>query len=78
MDMQDDLAVLVDLWCDIERDAGKEGATVMVGDWVLVVPVVVVLVVMLVTKNSSVPTLSTAFWLFSVAIRGLDNTCRLP
>src|SRR5258708_3271168 len=56
----------------------KKGATVMVGDCVLVVPVVVVFVVMLVTKKSSVPTFSTAFWLFSVAMRGLDNTCRLP
>src|ERR1700676_1824118 len=50
----------------------------MVGDCVLVVPVVVVFVVMLVTKKSSVPTFSTAFWLFSVAMRGLDNTCSLP
>ena len=33
---------------------------------------------MLVTKNSSVPTFSTAFWLFSVAMRGLDSTCRSP
>src|SRR3954463_7196769 len=56
----------------------KNGATVMVGDCVLVVPVVVVFVVMLVTKKSSVPTFSTAFWLFSVAIRGLDSTCRSP
>ena len=35
-------------------------------------------VLMLVTKNSSVPTLSTAFWLLSVAMRGLDSTCTLP
>src|SRR5258708_10758623 len=56
----------------------KNGATVMVGDCVLVVPVVVVFVVTLVTKKSSVPTFSTAFWLFSVAMRGLESTCRLP
>ncbi len=56
----------------------KNGDTVIVGDCVLVVPVVVVFVVILVTKNSSVPTFSTTFWLFSVAMRGLDNTCRLP
>ena len=52
----------------------KNGDTVMVGDCVLVVPVVVVFVVMFVTKNSSVPTFSTAFWLFNVAIRGLEST----
>jgi len=38
----------------------------------------VVVVVTLVTKNSSVPTLITAFWLLSVAMRGLDSTCTLP
>ena len=31
-----------------------------------------------VTKYSSTPTFSTAFWLFSVATRGLDSTCRSP
>src|SRR2546430_9249416 len=40
--------------------------------------VVVVVVLTLVTKNSSVPTLSTAFWLLSVAIRGLESTCTFP
>ena len=40
--------------------------------------VLVVVVVTLVTKNSSVPTFSTAFWLFSVAMRGLESTCTLP
>ena len=38
----------------------------------------VLVVETLVTKNSSVPTLSTAFWLFRVAMRGLDSTCTLP
>ena len=32
----------------------------------------------LVTKNSSVPTLSKAFWLFKVAIRGLLRVCTSP
>ncbi|MNR24439.1 hypothetical protein D3C85_1415170 [compost metagenome] len=31
-----------------------------------------------VTKNSSEPTLITAFWLFSVEIRGLDSTRTSP
>ena len=39
----------------------KNGATVTVGVCCVVVPVVVVTVATLVTKNSSVPTLSTAF-----------------
>src|SRR5882672_11535832 len=56
----------------------KNGATVMVGDWVVPATVVVVLEVTLVTKNSSVPTLSTAFWLLIVAILGLERTCRSP
>src|SRR6185369_9271538 len=30
------------------------------------------------TNNSSNPTLSTAFWLFSVAMRGLERTCTTP
>src|SRR5882724_3800420 len=33
---------------------------------------------MLVTKDWSVPTLSTAFWLLSAATRGLDNTWTAP
>ena len=56
----------------------KNGATVTVGVCCVVVPVVVVTVETLVTKNSSVPTLSTAFWLFSVATRGLESTCTVP
>src|SRR6266513_5053707 len=32
----------------------------------------------LVRKNSSVPTLRTAFWLFMVAMRGLDRTWTRP
>src|SRR3989338_2735176 len=55
----------------------KNGCSVTLGVDVVAVPVVVV-VETLVTKNSSVPTFSTAFWLFSVAIRGLDSTCTLP
>src|SRR5690606_11668246 len=39
---------------------------------------VVVVVETLVTKNSSVPTLITAFWLFSVEMRGLDSTRTSP
>ena len=31
-----------------------------------------------VTKNSSEPTLITAFWLLTVETRGLDSTCTLP
>ncbi len=56
----------------------KNGATVMVGDCCVVVPVVVEVVATLVTKNSSVPTFSTAFWLLIVATRGLDSTCTDP
>ena len=55
----------------------KNGCKVTVGVVVVAVPVVVVLET-LVTKNSSVPTFSTAFWLFRVAMRGLDSTCTLP
>jgi hypothetical protein len=44
----------------------------------LLAPLVVVVVVTPVTNSSSVPTLSTAFWLFSVAMRGLDSTCTSP
>src|ERR1039458_5720298 len=36
------------------------------------------IVVILVTKGWSVPTLSTAFWLLSVATLGLDRTCTDP
>ena len=32
----------------------------------------------LVTKNSSVPTLITAFWLFDAVTRGLDRTFKSP
>ena len=56
----------------------KKGCSVTLGVVVAVVPTAVVVVVMPVTKNSSVPTFNTAFWLFSVAMRGLDNTCTLP
>ena len=60
----------------------KNGCTVTVGTGVpVVVPLAVATVVadwMLVTKNSSVPTLSTAFWLFNVATRGLESTWTLP
>src|SRR4030067_2993614 len=34
--------------------------------------------VVLVMKNSSVPTLMTAFWLLTVETRGLDSTCTSP
>ena len=56
----------------------KNGCTVIVGEVCVALPVVVLVVDTLVTKNSSVPTLSTAFWLLSVATRGLDSTCTLP
>src|SRR5690606_34813005 len=56
----------------------KNGCTVTVGLVLLVVPTAVVVVLTLVTKNSSRPTFSTAFWLFMVAMRGLDSTCTLP
>ena len=60
----------------------KNGCNEMVGVVVpvpLPVPVPVLLVVdTLVTKKSSVPTFNTAFWLFMVAMRGLDSTCVLP
>ena len=39
---------------------------------------VTVLLDMSVTKNSSEPALMTAFWLLSVATRGLDSTRALP
>ena len=41
-------------------------------------PLFVVLVVMLVTKKSSLPTFKTAFWLLRVATRGVDKTFALP
>ena len=81
VDVQDDVAVLVDLRRDIEHDAGEErrhrdaSAT---GAWCRRGRSVVVDAATLVTKNSSVPTLSTAFWLLSVAMRGLDSTCTVP
>jgi hypothetical protein len=56
----------------------KNGWTVTVGEVCELVPVEVVVVVMLVTKNSSVPTFRTAFWLLMVAMRGLESTCTLP
>src|SRR5262249_60330408 len=56
----------------------KKGCTVTVGTGVpVVVPAAVAMVVadwILVTKNSSVPTLSTAFWLLIAATRGLEST----
>src|SRR6185295_6127041 len=56
----------------------KNGCTVTEGDCTVEVPVVVAVVVTLVTKNSSVPTLSTALLLLMVAMRGLESTCTLP
>src|SRR5256886_14523586 len=56
----------------------KNGCTVTDGEVWEPALVVVVVVLTLVTKNSSVPTLSTAFWLLSVAIRGLESTCTFP
>jgi hypothetical protein len=40
--------------------------------------VVVLLPTILVTNNASEPTLSTAFWLFMVAMRGLESVCTTP
>ena len=56
----------------------KNGCTVMVGEVCEAPALVTVFVVMLVTKNSSVPTLSTAFWLLMAAMRGLESTCVWP
>lgn len=51
----------------------KNGCTVMVGDVIVPpAPEVVVSVLMPVTKKSSVPTFSTAFWLFDAAMRCVD------
>ena len=66
----------------------KNGVRVMSRSGAVPPPARVVVVVdTSVTKNSSVPTLITAFWLFSVEMRGLDSTrtspwvssnCRMP
>jgi len=56
----------------------KNGCTVTVGVLTVETPLVVLVVETLVTKNSSVPTLSTAFWLLIVASRGLESTCTSP
>ena len=56
----------------------KKGCTPMFGVVAVLLPTAVVVLEMLVTKKSSVPTLSTAFWLFMVAMRGLESTCVLP
>ena len=56
----------------------KKGCTVMLGLLLVVLPTGDVVVDTLVTKKSSVPTFSTAFWLFMVAMRGLDSTCVCP
>ena len=57
----------------------KNGCTTIDGDCVAApVADVSVVVVMFVTKNSSLPTFSTAFWLLSAAMRGLDSTCSVP
>ena len=51
----------------------KNGVSVTLRLVLAAVPVTVLLLTS-VTKNSSVPALITAFWLFSVATRGLDST----
>ena len=51
----------------------KNGVSVTSRLVVAAVPVTVLLL-MSVTKNSSVPALITAFWLLSVATRGLEST----
>src|SRR5579864_2492391 len=58
----------------------KNGLTVGVTETAVVAPFtpVIGVDVTAVTKNWSVPTLSTAFWLLSVAIRGLERTCTAP
>ena len=60
----------------------KNGVSVSVGNVVvpllLLVPAVIVPPATFVTKYSSTPTLRTAFWLFKVAIRGLDRICTSP
>ena len=67
--MENDIAFVVDLGRDVEGDAGeKRVCRVMVGVVTVPVPLVVVEVEILVTKQSSDPTLSTAFWLLRVAV----------
>jgi hypothetical protein len=56
----------------------KNGCKVRDGELLLLVPLLVVVVVTPVTYSSSEPTFSTAFWLFSVAMRGLLSTCTSP
>ena len=60
----------------------KKGVSVTVGVLVVLPAVLPTLLVdppvTPVTKYSSTPTLSTAFWLFSVATRGLDRICTSP
>ncbi len=56
----------------------KKGCRVTLGVTVLPVALVLVVVVTPVTKNSSVPIFSTAFWLLTAATRGLDNTWTVP
>ena len=56
----------------------KKGCSMTEGVVVDVAPTAEVVVVTPVTKNSSVPTFNMAFWLFNVAMRGLDSTCTLP
>ena len=51
----------------------KNGVSVTSRLVLAAVPVIVLLLTS-VTKNSSVPALITAFWLFSVATRGLEST----
>ncbi|MNT41300.1 hypothetical protein D3C72_1776560 [compost metagenome] len=65
------------LICGVTSSEMPEKNGVRVTSWVgSAIPVVVVVLVddTSVTKNSSVPTLITAFWLFSVEMRGLDST----
>jgi len=76
--VQRDQVVFVDLRSHVQRDAGEKRLHRDGGETLELVPVDVVVVVMLVTKKSSVPTFSTAFWLFRVAMRGLDSTCTSP
>ena len=61
----------------------KNGVSVSEGSVVVLLLTLLLLALMeppdtLVTKYSSVPTFSTAFWLLSVATRGLDRICRSP
>ena len=85
------LTLLIDGWmCSITLPASsicgvtssampeKNGCKVTDGVETELVAVDEVLVDMPVTYSSSLPTLSTAFWLLRVAMRGLDRTCTLP